>query len=109
LRLVDRVALRLCLPAQQALGTWQGLGSPKIPSPDAALGDDLGRSATNATKASQIHFGYGGMPIFVSYRIEIKIARLVVAGGQSRAATLFACAAGTWDVARFGKSKDSVA
>jgi hypothetical protein len=52
LGLVEPVALRPVLPAQRALVTWLGLGTRTIPSPDASLGDGIGRSATNATKVS---------------------------------------------------------
>jgi hypothetical protein len=48
-RLVDRVALRPRLPAPQAPRAWHDWGTRKIPSPDVAFGDGIGRSATNAT------------------------------------------------------------
>jgi ABC-2 type transport system permease protein len=46
---VDMVALRPCLPAQRALGAEHARHAQILPSPDAALGDGIGRSAANAT------------------------------------------------------------
>jgi len=49
-RPVEPVALRPVLPAQRAPATWSfTAGLRPIPSPDAALGDGHGRSATLAT------------------------------------------------------------
>jgi len=49
---VDMAALRPCLPVQQAASGWRGFWHTEIPSPDAALGDGIGRSTANpSTKA----------------------------------------------------------